>query len=104
MLRRLTAKTLMLMVREEAHQALFPAQVGVGVPSGAEAAVHSVRAWLRRHAAATGKVAFKLDFRNAFNSVSRQAVLDSATTSFPGLARWSAWCYAAPSMLRFGAG
>ena len=56
-----------------------------------------------RHETASGKVLVKLDFANAFNRVSRQAVLTAATTHFPGLARWVAWCYQQPSNLRFGA-
>ena len=39
---------------------------------------------------------------NAFNNVSRRAVLTAATASFPGLARWATWCYGKPSHLRFG--
>ena len=102
-LRRLTGKSLMHLVRDDAKPYLWPAQVGVAVPSGAEAVIHVVRAWMGRHETASGKVLVKLDFANAFNRVSRQAVLTAATTHFPGLARWVAWCYQQPSNLRFGA-
>ena len=61
-----------------------------------------MRAWLRRQASATDKVLVKLDFANAFNTVSRQAVLDAAVAHFPGLARWVAWCYGKASSLQFG--
>ena len=44
----------------------------------------------------------KLDFANAFNTVSRQAVVDAAVAHFPGLARWAAWCYGQPTSLQFG--
>ena len=93
----------MHLVRDDAKRYLWPAQVGVAVPSGAEAVIHIVRAWMGRHETASGKVLVKLDFANAFNRVSRQAVLTAATTHFPGLARWVAWCYQQPSNLRFGA-
>ena len=99
---RLVGKCLMRSVREDAHHYLCPAQVGVGVPSGAEAAVHTTRAWMRRQASTSGKVLVKLDFANAFNTVSRQAVVDAAVAHFPGLARWVAWCYGQPTSLQFG--
>ena len=89
-------------VQADARDYFWPAQVGVAVPAGAEAAVHTVRAWVARHAAATNKVVVKLDFRNAFNLVSREAVLRAARERFPALARWATWCYSAPSQLQFG--
>ncbi|CAE7507236.1 unnamed protein product, partial [Symbiodinium pilosum] len=45
-LRRLTGKCLMAHVREAAREHLFPTQLGVAVPGGAEVAVHTVRAWV----------------------------------------------------------
>ena len=101
-LRRLTGKCLMESVRGRAREHLFPAQVGVAVPAGAEAAVHAVRAWATRHRDAANKVLLKLDFTNAFNTVSRQQVLHHVRSQFPELARWVTWCYGAPSHLHFG--
>ena len=80
----------------------FPAQVGVAVPAGSEAAVHCVRAWHHRNAGSVDKVLVKLDFANAFNTVSRQEVLSATCTYFPALARWVNWCYGGPSTLQFG--
>ena len=60
-LRRLTGKCLMAAVRDEARACLWPAQLGVGVPAGAEIAVHTVRAWLaRQEAGGHRKVVLKL--------------------------------------------
>jgi hypothetical protein len=61
-LRRLTAKCLMYNVQEEARRTLWPTQLGVGVKSGVEIGVHTVRAWTQRHHASHGKVLLKLDF------------------------------------------
>ena len=55
-------------------------QVGVGVPGGAEAAVHATRKWFHRNAGHVDKVLLKLHFRNAFNAVSRSAVLRAGLT------------------------
>ena len=100
-LRRLTGKCLMRLVRDEATTCALHRLESESY-SGSEAAVHTVRAWLRRQASATDKVLVKLDFANAFNTVSRQAVLDAAVAHFPGLARWVAWCYGKASSLQFG--
>ena len=35
----------------------------------------------------------KIDTRNAFNLVSRQALLDECATFFPELLPWASWCY-----------
>ena len=35
----------------------------------------------------------KIDLRNAFNLVSRQALLDECSAHFPELLQWAAWCY-----------
>eukprot|EP00435_Cladocopium_sp_Y103_P050554 s2413_g15.t1 len=67
-----------------------------------QAAVHCVRAWCERHAGATNKVLVKLDFQNAFNTVSRQEVLSATCTYFPTLARWVKWCYGSCTTLQFG--
>ena len=93
----------MTAVREEAQAFLWPAQLGVGVPAGAEVAIHVVRAWLsRQQSAGHRKVLRKLDFRNAFNCLSRRAMLATVIASFPTLARFAVWCYAQPSRLQFG--
>ena len=101
-LRRLTGKCLMTQVREDAQAFFWPAQVGVAVKGGAERAVHAVRAWTQQHAGASQKVLLKLDFRNAFNCVSRDAVLQECAANFPALARWATWCYRQPTRLQFG--
>ena len=102
LLRRLTGKCLMTQVRTAAREHLFPEQVGLAVPSGAEAVVHTVRAWLARHSGSTQKVLVKLDFENAFNTLSRQQVLGTVTHPFPELARWVSWCYSRETWLQFG--
>lgn len=100
-LRRLTGKCLMALVRDEARSYFYPAQLGVAVPGGVEIAIHTARAWYDRHQCSTQKVALKLDFSNAFNTVHREAVLSALTANFPSLSRWAIWCYRQPSRLQF---
>ena len=42
---------------------------------------------------------FKVDMSNAFNRVSRQAVLDECSLFFPELLPWVSWCYDSHSIL-----
>lgn len=86
-LRRLTGKCLMALVRQDARSFFWPAQVGVAVPGGAEKAIHTVRAWVRRRKGCADKVLVKLDFTNAFNCVDRGLCWSKlAPTSQPWLA------------------
>ena len=55
------------------------------MPSAVEAAVHTTRSWVERHAQQNDHVLLKFDFRNAFNEVSRQTVLDMVQADFPAL-------------------
>ena len=101
-LRRLVGKLLCGSVREAARDQLWPLQVGVGVPSGSEAAVHAARHWLQSHSGHENRVLVKLDFRNAFNAVSRASVLREARARVPEVSSWADWCYGQSSRLRFG--
>jgi len=79
-------------------------QVGVAVPGGAEAMVHLAKRVLHgwELADGTGKVFLKVDFRNAFNMVDREAFLETLQTTFPELVHWANVCYATPSSLFYG--
>lgn len=74
----------------------------MAIPAGVESVVHTAHAWVQRHAAAPQKVLLKLDFKNAFNTVSRQQVLDECSAHFPSIGRWATWLYRAQSHLKFG--
>ena len=64
--------------------------------------MHALRAWVGRHAASPDSVVVKVDFQNAFNTISRDVVLREARDKFPALARWATWCYQQPTSLQFG--
>ena len=81
-------------MRQEARDYLCPLQIGLGVPAGAEAAVHATRQWMHRNSGHADKLLLKLDFRNAFNAVDREAVLREARLHLPEIACWADWCYA----------
>jgi len=94
-LRRLVAQCL---IRNEAvgptlGMYFLPTQVGVGVPGGAEATVHAVKALVAELGDNPDKALLKIDFENAFNKVSREAFVETVEADFPGMSRWVRWCY-----------
>ena len=97
-LRRLVGKCLCQAFKEEAKSALWPLQLGVAVPLGCEAVVHTVRQWAHRNAGHATKVVLKVDFRNAFKTVDRAALLRQLRLRLPGLE----WTCDRHSRLLFG--
>eukprot|EP00731_Ephydatia_muelleri_P022875 Em0015g458a len=91
-LRRLTGKCSSL-VKNKASDLFQPLQLGVACSSGSEKIVHGLRKNIEEHWMKEDFVVFKIDMRNAFHLVSRQAVLDECATFFPELLPWVTWCY-----------
>ena len=98
--RRLTAKCANHHVLESSAPMLAPTQLGVGVKGGAEAAIHATRRYLEDMTA--GKLIAKLDFKNAFNSISRSQMLDAVATYAPEIYHLCYSAYAHSSFLSFG--
>src|SRR6218665_2719898 len=67
--RRLAAKGANSHAVSRLSQLLGPIQLGVGIPGGAEAAVHATRLWVTTMP--EDSVLVKLDFTNAFNTLRR---------------------------------
>ena len=100
-LRRLVAKCFCKTYEKDSHSYLWPRQIGVASPLGAEVGSQTVRQWLQCNKTSAGKVIFVADFKNAFNSVDRGKFLHEARHHLPGLSRWVEWCYGGPSKLFF---
>eukprot|EP00731_Ephydatia_muelleri_P021279 Em0013g1006a len=62
---------------------LSPRQLGYGVSKGAEAAVHAARFYFKN--IGSNKVFLKLDFRNAFNSIRRDRMLEAVHHLAPSI-------------------
>ena len=71
---------------------------GVGCPGGVEAVAHSLRDVLHRHRD-SDLALLKIDFKNAFNLLSREAFVKASSEMFPDLERWTWWCYNKPPLL-----
>jgi len=90
-LRRLVAHATCAATQHQAAELFSPIQLGLGIRSGAEAAVNGVRRFLDSITGDSGIV--KLDFANAFNLVSRSSVVSAVSTHLPQLERFTRCAY-----------
>ena len=72
-LRRLSGRAAMIQLRTDIEEYLMPFQLGVSVRCGVETVPRVVQTWLESH---PDHAALKIDIKNAFNSVSRRAILE----------------------------
>ena len=100
-LRRLCAKLVCRQINPRVKNSLFPTQVGVGVKSGCESVIHSVRELLFQKNSSSKSVLLKVDLENAFNLVSRPCFLEIVREQFPEFFNWVNCCYGEVSILDF---
>ena len=98
-LRRLTGKCICTILRNKFSSFFEPSQFRFACKAGAEKIVHSLRMCIEDNWLNGDFVVYKVDMLNAFNMVSRQAVLDECATFFPELLTWVSWCYGSHSSL-----
>ena len=80
-------------MKVKAQQFFKPFQYGAACPFGAEKIVPELRDCVKQHWLEDDFVVLKVDLKNAFNMVSRQAVLTECAVHFPELLPWANWCY-----------
>ena len=79
--RRLAAKCANTFASGAVADYLAPRQLGVGVRGGAEAAFHAARKFLQ--ASSGDSVLVKVDFKNAFNTLRRDCILETVRDKVP---------------------
>ena len=99
-LRRLVTKCLSRRVAVTVGADLVPLQLGCGVPLGCEATAHATRQYL--HHMPQDHLLLKLDFRNAFNSLWRDKMLEAVQQYISNLSLFIYSDYASPSHLFCG--
>ena len=99
-LRRLVAKVATGKVKAEMSELLAPGQLGFGVSGGAGAAVHAKRLYL--NCLDQNVVLLKLDFKNAFNCIRREKMLEATRSLAPDLYPLVHSAYSSPSALFWG--
>ncbi|KAL5515153.1 hypothetical protein EMCRGX_G000280 [Ephydatia muelleri] len=76
------------------HQAQSLIHPSIWVPPcGAEKVIHGVRSSIQEHWKDDKFTVCKVDMSNAFNLVSRQALLEECAVHFTELLPWVGWCY-----------
>ena len=96
--RRLAAKIVCFRERESVGSYLRPRQFGFATRGGSEIVVHTAREFINSN---TQCVAFKVDFRNAFNEASRSNILHQVHERAPGALPMLFQCYRNESVLMF---
>ena len=81
-LRRLAGIIIMKKLYGRCKDFFYPHQLGVGTPKGKESAVHAIRAYIKSEKT-SDKVLLKIDFKNAFNQVSRDMILNEVKILVP---------------------
>ena len=97
-IRRLVAKCFCHGGKDEISKSFAGQNYGVGCPGGVEVIAHSLRDTLRRHKD-SDLALLKIDFKNAFNLLERDAFVRAVSVRFPALERWTRWCYESSPML-----
>ena len=98
--RRLAAKVACSHVKDASVAILTPRQLGFGVRNGAEAAVRAARCYLENME--SGQVFMKIDFKNAFNMLRRDSILEAVAKHFPELLHFTSSTIVSSSALQFG--
>ena len=78
----------------------LPVQIGFGVPRATEAVAHAARAYVA--GLQPGEGLLKLDFKNAFNLISRDCIFQTVHEELPELYPFVHMCYYTVSFLNFG--
>ena len=78
---------------------LLPIQLGVVIPGGAEAAVHSLRRYI--NTMDDDEVIVKLDFSNTFNTLQRDTLIETIAKFIPEIYCFIHATYSGESILQF---
>ena len=94
------AKVVSRFVVDDMADLLSPRQLGYGVQGSAEAAVHAARNFLS--SMPSNHALVKLDFKNAFNSIRRDKMLEASRNLAPDIYPLVFSAYSSPSNLFWG--
>jgi len=87
-------------VSKDCADLLAPKQLGFGVQGGAEIGVHATRRFVENMI--PGQVFIKIDFKNAFNNIRKDSMLEAVQNHFPQLLPFVLSSYSQTSELWFG--
>ena len=97
--RRLIAKCIAQEASSEAVEVFSSRQLGVADKCGAESIVHATKQTFQKLLNNEKAGLLQIDFKNAFNSITRSRMLDAARKFIPSLAPFASFCYSQYSKL-----
>ncbi|GJT51648.1 putative RNA-directed DNA polymerase, eukaryota, reverse transcriptase zinc-binding domain protein, partial [Tanacetum coccineum] len=100
--RRLVTKVSAVMIGHSLDGYLDDLQFGVRVSGGGEAILHAVNRLTEGRRDDVGLSMLLVDFKNAFNLVDREAMLQEVYLRCPAISRWVEFCYSNPTRLYYG--
>jgi hypothetical protein len=100
--RRLVSKVGASMIGHSIENYLNDLQFGVGIPGGGEAILHAVNRFIEDRGGEEGLSMLLVDFKNAFNLVDREVMLQEVRRRCPAISRWVEFCYSSPARLYYG--
>ena len=99
-LRRIVGKYVMRSAAvRTAVEGMLPQQCGVLVRGACEAVGMGLQSWVRQRESDPDWAILQVDVKNAFNSLSRKAILNSVNVQAPELMAWARYMYARHSLL-----
>ena len=99
--RRLVGKIVSQRIQAQLGEVLRPVQLGYGTKGGCEIAVHATRAFLGMATNET-RCLLKLDFKNAFNTIRREKMLEKVKEVIPDYLPYVSGTYLSPTTLFCG--
>ncbi|GKB56081.1 putative reverse transcriptase domain-containing protein, partial [Tanacetum coccineum] len=100
--RHLVSKVGAIMIGHSLDGYLNGLQFGVGVSGGGEVLLHAVNLLIEGHGDEVGLSMLLVDFKNAFNLVDREVMLQEVRLRCPTISRWVEFCYSNPARLYYG--
>ncbi len=91
--RRLISKAVLIPFIEQAKKSIEPHQLGVGVRGGAEKISHAIRVITSMYKNDSDFGILQLDFKNAFNKVSRAKIIEIVKNNYPKFYHFVSLCY-----------
>ncbi|GJX80911.1 putative reverse transcriptase domain-containing protein [Tanacetum coccineum] len=96
--RRLISKVSVVLI----GHSLDDLQFGVGVSGGGEVILHAVNRLIEGRRDDVGLSMLLVDFKNAFNLVDQDVMLQEVRLRCPAISRWVKFCYSHPTRLYYG--
>ncbi|GKD61502.1 hypothetical protein Tco_1299011, partial [Tanacetum coccineum] len=100
--RRLVSKVSVILIGHSLDGYLDDLQFGVGVSGGGEAILHAVNRLIEGRGDDVGLSMLLVDFKNSFNLVDREVMLEEFRVRCPAISRWVEFCYSSPARLYYG--